>query len=209
LDEHYRRQESQEVRPFATREKVELVWTHYIPAAVTGVATVACIVGANRIGNKRAAAMAAAYTIVERNFSEYRDKVVERTSKLKEQKIHDEIAQDNVTRHPPNDREVIITDTGDVLCCDAFTRRYFVSSMEKLKKGQNDLNYQLLNDSYASLSDFYNLIGLPTTSYSDEVGWKADKLLELEFSTTMTDDQRPCISMDFNTVPVRDYYRMG
>jgi len=66
----------------------------------------------------------------------------------------------------------------------------------------------VLNDFYASLSDFYDLIGLPTTSFSDEVGWNSDRLLELQFSTVLSDDGRPCISIDFRTVPIRDYYKV-
>ena len=156
----------------------------------------------------RAAAVAAAYTISEKAFSEYKEKVVERLGTPKEQKIRDEVAQDRVTKNPPNERETIITGGGEVLCYEAFTGRYFKSDMETLKKAQNDLNYVMLNDGYASLSDFYNKIDLPTTSYSDEIGWTSDKLLELNFSTVLSDDGRPCISIDFMAAPVRDYYKL-
>ena len=111
------------------REKVELVWPYYVPVAVTGTVTVVCIIAANRIGNRRAAAMAAAYTMSREAFAEYKDKVVERLGETKEQKMRDEIAQDQVNRNPVSNNELHITNTGDVICYDSITGRYFKSNV--------------------------------------------------------------------------------
>ena len=191
------------------KEKTFLVWKNYIPAVGTGAITVVCIIFANRIGTRRAAAVAAAYTISEKAFAEYKDKVVERLGMPKEQKIRDDVAQDRVDQNPVSKHDIIVSDGKEVLCYESFTGRYFKSDMETLKKGQNDLNYSILQDGYASLGDFYNKIDLPTTSYSEEVGWTSDKLLELEFSTCLSDDGKPCISVNFRVTPVRDYYKLG
>lgn len=193
--------------PFETKEKINLVWTEFIPAAGVGVLTIVSIVGANRIGSRRAAAVAAAYSLSEKAFTEYKDKVYEKFGQKKEQNIRDEVAQDRVTRTPGS--EVVIIGDGEVLCFDSFSGRYFNSSMETLKKAQNDLNYRMLGDNYASLGDFYNLIGLPTTPYSEEVGWTSEKLLEVSFSTVLSEDQKPCISIEFAVEPVRGYYKLG
>lgn len=194
--------------PAGRKEKVNLVWKEYLPAFLVGSLTVTCIVGANRIGSKRAAALAAAYTISEKTFEEYRHKVVKHIGSSKEEKIRDEIAQDRVDNRPVS-KEVIIAGNGNVLCFDAYSGRYFNSTMENLKRAQNDTNYQVLNDGYASLSDFYERIGLPATDASEEVGWTQDKSLELEFSTTLSDDGRPCLSFSFFVAPVRNYFRFG
>jgi hypothetical protein len=191
------------------REKVELTWNLYIPAATFGVLSATAIVASNRIGNRRAAALAAAYSIVERNYSDYRDKVVEKIGQAKETKVRDEIAQDRVTRNPPHEDAVLIIGTGDVLFLEDFTGRYFMSTMETVKKAQNDTNYQIINDSYASLTDFYNRVGLPMTGQSDEIGWNTDRQLELTFSTALSEDQRPCIVISFHAVPMRHYYKLG
>lgn len=194
-------------RQLTNKEKLELVWKLYIPPVVTGVLTVACVIGANRIGTRRAAAVAAAYSISERAFAEYKDKVVERIGVGKEQTIRAEVAEDHIRRHPISEHEVIITGNGDVLCYDTFTDRYFNSSMESLKKAQNDINYEIINNSYACLSDFYNLIGLSSTAYSNEIGWNLDNLIDLKFSTILSEDGRPCISLEFRVAPVRDYHK--
>jgi hypothetical protein len=187
------------------REKFEQTWTLYIPAVGTGAMTIACIVCANRIGNRRAAAMAAAYSLSEKAFTEYKEKVVEKIGENKERAVRDELAQDRVNRAPKT--EVIISGGGEVLCYDEYSGRYFESSMEEIKKAQNDTNYRIINDGFASLGDFYERLGLPSTKYSEEVGWNTDHPLEITFSTTMSDDQKPCLAMDYRTVPTRGYNR--
>ena len=189
-------------------EKLLLVWKLYIPAASTGLITVAAVVGANRIGTRRAAVMAAAYSMSEKAFTEYKDKVVEKIGEKKELEVRDSVAQDRVNRNPVDNQQVIVTGGGEVLCYDTWTGRYFQSSMEALKKAQNDVNYQVLNNYYASLSDFYDKVGLSRTKNSDDFGWNSDDLLELYFSTTMSDDDRPCISVDFRVEPIRGYSRV-
>lgn len=190
------------------KEKARLVWKEYIPPALTATLTVAAIIGANHVGNRRAAALAAAYSLSERAFEVYRSKIIERLGDKKEQTFRDEIAQEQVTNNPIGNREVIVAGSGSVLCHEAYTGRYFISDHETLRRAQNDINFQVLNDSYASLTDFYELVGLPCTSVSDEVGWNSDKLLELQFSTTLTEDNRPCMVVGFVVAPVRHYNRL-
>lgn len=196
------------VPPAELKEKVILTWKLYIPAGVTAVMTVTSIIFANRIGYRRGAAMAAAYSISERALVEYKDKVTHTIGKNKEQKIQDEIAQDSVKAHPVGAQQVIVTGGGDVLCYDRYTGRYFQSDMETLKKAQNETNYEILSQGYCSLSEFYNRIGLSSTTTSDDLGWNSDKLLELMFTTTMSDDNRPCIAMDFAVKPDPYYFRV-
>lgn len=190
------------------KRKVELTWRLYIPAVSTGLLAVTCIIGANRIGTRRAAAVAAAYTLSEQAFSEYRDKVVEKIGEKREQVVRDEVAQDRTRRNPIDERQVIIIEGKSVMCQEAFTGRYFLSDMETLRRAQNDLNATINNSYYASLDDLYDLIGLEHTSYSSEVGWNADKLLEMQFSTTLTESGRPIIVMDYVVVPIRGYARV-
>lgn len=193
---------------FDWKEKVEIVWPLYIPAASVGVATIASIILLNRAGSRKTATATALYTMTDKAMREYQAKVVEKIGEEKETAIRDEVAQDNVTANPPVDREVIITGNGTVLFYDSITGRYFNSDVETVRKAQNDINHRVLNEMYASLSEFYELIGLATTPYSEDVGWNTDELMELEFSTTLTEDNRPCISMDYNTNPIKGYDRL-
>ncbi len=62
--------------------------------------TIVCIVGSSKAGGRRTTAAVAAYSLTERAFSEYKEKVVEQIGKGQEQKIRDEIVQDQVDKKP-------------------------------------------------------------------------------------------------------------
>lgn len=191
--------------PDSTREmyiqRGKLVWKLYIPAVVSGTSTVLCIVIAAKVGSRRTAAITAAYTLSERALTEYREKVTEVLGENKERKIRDQIAQDQVKANPP--APTIITGDGKVLCYEQFTGRYFTCTMEDLRRALNNVNAKLIKHDIATVSDFYDEVGLPYTSYSSEVGWESSKLLDLEFSTVLSEDDRPCIAFAYNyTTPV-------
>lgn len=196
-------------RELTSQEKVRLVWKLYIPAVGTAVVTIAAIIGANRIGTRRAAALAAAYSVSEKAFEEYRTKVIEKLGERKEEAVRDEIAQDRVKRDPVDDRTVIVSGRGEVLCYEAYTGRYFKSDMETLRKAENDINRQVIHDGFASLGDFYDLVGLPKTSVSDEIGWTSEKPLEIHFSSVLSNDNIPCISIEYRGVPIRHFDRFS
>lgn len=201
-DEYYNtrypepRPEMGEKELLSTKEQAELVWRFYIPPIVTGLVTVGCILGASRSGNRRTAAAVTAYSLGEKAFAEYREKVVEQIGKGKEQKIRDEVVQDRVNGLTPSN--VIITGSGDVMCCELFTGRYFRSEMEKLRRCQNDVNMMVVNERYVTLDEFYDLVGLPHTSQSDILGWDSSKLMELNFSTVLGEKGEPCLAFDYN-----------
>lgn len=196
-------------QPLPTRrEQAVLVWDIWLPPVASGALTIGAIIGSNYISHRRAVAMATAYAIVDRVFDEYRDKVKEKVGERKEQGIRDSIAQDHVDRKPASTSYILPTKRGEVLCYDTWSGRYFYSEMEELRRAQNDINHTILNSYYASLTDFYDRIGLDRTKFSDEVGWNSDRLLDLTFSTTMSDDQRPCIVVDFSADPIRHYHRI-
>lgn len=187
----------------AKKDYVTLLWQEYLPA--TGVLTLSVVstVFSNRINTKRIAAMAAAYSLSEKAYSEYREKVVEKFNANKERQIRDDIAQDHVTKNPPKDSQIIITGNGDVLCHDLPTGRYFMSNMEKLRSVMNDVNAQVNEIGHATLSDFYVKLGLTTTPYSEAIGWTTSKLMDIHFSAVLTDENMPCISIDYSVEPIR------
>lgn len=176
--------------------RVKVVWKHYIPAAASGAVTVGSILGSHHVSNKRGAAAQAAFVLSERAFREYRDAVIEEVGERKDRTIRDNVAKKTVSENPPS--PMIISGPGNVLCCELHTRRYFTSDMESLRRACNDLNEHLLQQDRASMDDWYDMIGLQPTSSSGELGWYSDKLLELRFTTVLTEDGRPCLAFEYN-----------
>jgi Family of unknown function (DUF6353) len=194
-----------DVEDLTFKAKLELVWPQFIPAVGTGAVTVLSIIMANRLASKEIAALAAAYTLSDRAFQDYKEKVVEKLGESKERTYRDELAQERVDKHPIGTSEIIIAGTGEVLCFDILTGRYFQSSVEKIRSAENKVNFEIVNNMYASLSSFYDEIGLPPTGMSDILGFNLDNRLEIKFSTVLSSDQRPCVAIDFHFPPVPDY----
>lgn len=191
-----------EVVELSNKEKFAIVWKLYIPPTGVAVATIAAIIFSHRIDARRAAAIATAYTLSEKAWTEYRDKIVETLGKNKEQKARDEVAQERVTANPPPST-LIVSESADVQCLDMHSGRYFPTTMEKLRRAQVDTMYQIIRQDYASLSDFYDRVGLKPTTESDDIGWNSDVGLEIEYSHAMDDHDRPCITIRFQTTPFR------
>lgn len=177
------------------KERVGLVWKIYIPPTISAVGTIACIVGSNRISSKKIFAAQTAFAVSERVYSEYRDKVIQEYGEKKDQSYRDSIAQDRVKEKGP---AAIVAGSGAVLCCELYSMRYFTSDMETLRKAQNDINKKMLAHDYATFSDFYYEIGLSETTESSRMGWTSSRLMDLEFSTVLSEDGRPCIAFDYN-----------
>lgn len=186
-------------------EKTKFVWRLYLPPVAAGVLTVTSIIYANKISSKKIAALAVAGGISERALTEYKEKVVEKLGARQDQKIRDEIAEDTVKRNPPLGAETFIIGSGDVLCYDMLTGRYFQSNVEAIRRAENNVNYQIIHFDSCSLSHFYDDIGLPPTMYSDQVGFNMGTKLDLDFSTVLTDDGRPCLTINFKRLPSAEY----
>lgn len=198
--------------PLTTKQIVKETWFNYIPPVTVGAVTIGAIVFANHISTKRIAALTAAFAISEKRISEYKDKVIETIGEKKEQAIRDEVAQDGVKKNPPGSgNTVLVIGKGNVLCKDTFSGQYFRSSMDALKKAENDTNHEIIHCQYATLTDFYRKLGLPPTDMSDELGWSFDDLIKLEISAVVADDQHgeePCLAFTFHAYPMAGYRKV-
>lgn len=188
-------------------ERFKLVWKSYIPAAVTGGLSIACIIASHGVHTRRNSALLSLYTLTETALREYQDKVVEVIGENKERKIRDTIAQENLDKNPPVGNQVIIANGGDILCYDNLSGRYFTSDIETLRRAQNDINSHIIDHMYASLNQFYGLIGLKSTVMGEEMGWNTDRMLDVDFDTMLSDDQRPCIVLNYRLTPTPNYDR--
>lgn len=187
------------------KKKFEMGWKLYIPAAVSGAATVTCVIAATRIGTRRAAAIAAAFKISEELAEQYKAKVVETMGAKKEEMMRADLARDRMDEKGWKD--VVFISGSEVLFFDELSGRFFKNEKAKVDKAINEINYQINNYYHASLSEFYEKIGLPSTIYSDEVGWNSDELLDVKFAATLLEDDKPAIAIAFRTTPIRGFDR--
>lgn len=181
-------------------------WKCYIPSAVTGALSVACLIGASAVSLKRNAALATAYTISETALKDYREKAVEVVGEKKEQAIRDAIAKDKLTGNPVDDKQIVMTGSGDTLCYDVLSGRYFRSDIEKIRKAINDLNRDMLSEQYVSLNDLYYAIGLPDIKLGNDLGWNIDKgYIEVQFGSHLAANGTPCLVLAYTVAPQYGY----
>ena len=194
-------------------EVVKAAWKPYVPAAITGSLSVACLVGASRVNFKRNAALATAYTLSEKALKDYKDSVVETIGEKKEEKIKEKVAQKKVDKQLASKSEVVMVNSdGNVLFLEPVSNRYFKSDVESIRKIVNNLNYRLTTgtEEYISLSEFYDEIGLSHTSISDEIGWNIyrDGQIAVDMPSAKTDKGEPCLVLDYNVSPRYDYTKL-
>lgn len=203
--------EEESVDELSSFEVVKVAWKPYIPAMVTCIASTACLIGASSVNTKRNAALATAYKLSETALSEYRDKVVETIGEKKERIVRDKVAEERVKKNPVSKNEVIVTGNGKTLCFDPISGRYFMCSIETIKKAENTLNKQMLHDisGYVSLNEFYDELGLDHTSVGDDLGWNTDRLIDINFSSQLNDNGEPSVVLDYLVAPKYDYYKFS
>lgn len=185
--------------PLKPLEVVKVAWKPYVPAIISGVASAACIIGANSVHAKRNAALATAYQLSTKALTDYREKVVETIGEKKEIAVRDKVAKKQIEDSPKNDAQVIITGKGNTLVYDVHSDRYFRSDIDKIRTAVLNLNERMINGSemYISLNEFYDEIGLKHTSDGEKVGWRIDKgRIDIRYSAQLTDDNEPCIVLD-------------
>lgn len=176
---------------------VKIAAPYYIPTMLSGALTATCIICANSINLRKNAALAGACSIAETSLKEYQSKVVETIGEGKAKKIKDAIAEDAIKNNPVSQNEIIMTGNGDVLCYDCVSGRYFMHDIEKLRKIQNDINRDMFSDMCVSLNEVYYAMGLNGIGVGEELGWTIDYPLEFSFTSKLTEDNKPCLVIDY------------
>lgn len=188
------------------KDRILKVAPVYIPTLLIGAATIGCCIAARTTSRAQVTAMASAYAIAQEAATRYHDKVVEVVGEKKSKEIDDKVADEVIKAHPQSDQPIIFG-TGQVLCFDTLSSRYFMSDMETLRKVQNDVNKIILDDTWVSLNEFYHRLGMEPMNIGEQLGWSVDHLLELRFSSRLDDRGMPCLVIDYMSQPVADFYR--
>lgn len=182
-----------------------------LPTVISSTATISCIVGSHTISNKRIAVLSAAYSLSESAVKDLNNKMNEMLGEKKTRTIKDAIVKDKLQKNPiPTDNnQIIITTDGEVLCKDAYTGRYFHSSPEKIQQAINQISRDVQTDMYVSLNDFYEMLHIPQVPMGNDLGWNVDDTIKgqlpIYISAQLTEDNRPCLCLDYDTTLRSDF----
>ena len=190
-----------------TVETVIVAGPSYIPAALVGFGTIACIFGANALNKRQQVALMSAYALLDNSYKEYRNKLKELYGEEAHESINGAIANDIYENSDIEQHE------NKLLFYDEFSKRYFESSMENVMRAQYELNRQLAVNSGAYLNEFYEFLGIPPTTPGTELGWSQGILeamywtnwVDFDMSKRVTNDGRDYYAIFMRQEPVIDF----
>lgn len=195
-------------------ETVGASWRCYLPAAAAGVATIGCILGANVLNRRQQAALITAYTLANRSFVDYKNKVKE----LYGQEAHNKIMESLMVEKPEspsitgsfsgNRFDFGESDDQKHLFYDSFSKRYFESTFSDVLLAELHVNRNFaLNGGEIGVDQFYEFLGLDTPNELKNLCWfVSDYYYFIDFSHSKYciddgPDQEPIecwsIEMDF------------
>jgi prefoldin subunit 5 len=133
-----------------TVEKVKVGAPAYIPAIITGAATVVCVLGAGILNQRAQANIAAGYALLDRSYQEYKKKVEELYGEEVDAQVQEAIANDIYEDH---ERDIPVEDD-EKLFFDFNAMEFFNARMEDvLQKGVTDdgLEYYIVATPFAGM----------------------------------------------------------
>lgn len=164
----------------------------YAPAVVIGSLSIGGILMSNHILKKRNAALAAAYTAMDKSFKTYRKRVIERFGDevdkelkygIKAKKVKEKITDENGNEVVQN-RIVYENTDGERVLASPYAKYFDELSPEWSKEIDYNLMFLRTQQEYANnllkargylfLNEVYNALGIPITPEGQVVGWTYD-----------------------------------
>lgn len=194
-----------EVAGVTPKEKVQLTWKYYIPAALSCGATLGFIIAGNSVQYRRNAALVTAVTLGQEALVEYREQVVEQLGKGKDKKIRDGVNQKKISEKEKEGAFELLkapnADNQEQYVYETESGRLLVSTVEKINKAANDVARECINNDYASLNMFYRLIGLPEVPMGETHGWNNTNPCEIDLGSAVVQDGKGMIAINYTNKP--------
>lgn len=190
-----------EAKPYTEeigKKDITIIYAHtaldfiklYGPSVAVGALSIGCILAGTNILHKRNVALAAAYTVVDNSFKEYRGRVVERfgeeldrelkyniKAKEVEEVVTDENGEEKVVKSIVHEADpngwseyARIYDDG----CKGWTKNPEYNLIF-LKQQQAYANRVFQERGHLFLNEVYELLGFPKTQAGQQVGWIYDE----------------------------------
>ena len=171
-------------------EAIKVAGPSYIPAIVTGVSTITCILGANILNKRQQAALMSAYALLDNTYKDYQKKVEELYGEDANDQVKAEIAKGKYV-----DDEVTLTDDNKQLFYDEFSGRYFESTTEDVIRAEYALNRRLAEFNWVYLNEFYEMLDIPAVDYGKHLHWSSSEIYDMQWSTWL-DFSHKKVTMD-------------
>lgn len=160
----------------------------YAPSIILGATSITCIFAGNNMLRKRAVALAAAYTAIDKGFKEYRERVIDRFGEEVDKELRYNVKVKEIEKTMVDDdgnettvkETVKVASTSDVdyaRCFDETNPNFEKDAQLNhafLRCQQQYANDKLIAQGYLFLNDVYELLGYEKTKPGQVVGWVYD-----------------------------------
>ena len=170
LIEHAKEEKGEELTKWET---VKTAGVAYVPAAVTGAATIACIFGSNIISKHQQATLMSAYALLDNSYKEYKKKVDELYGEEAGKNVRAEIAKD---KYAGDDH---VLDDNTELFYDFYSGRFFNSTKEAVLMAEYETNRALTVNGAVGLNEYYSFLGINPRPEYDEIGWSCAQMFDM------------------------------
>lgn len=203
-------------------ESAKKVAVAVAPTALTAAGTIGCIIGSHSISSRRIAVLSAAYNLSSETAKSLSAKMEEMVGEKKASEIKEAVLKDKFKKQEAKDQNkvfagdgnLILPDNGLCLCRDLYSGRCFYSTPETIKRAVLKISSDVTQEMWMSLNDLYSEIGspqLPAVPMGDDIGWGTEDLVNFQlpivFTSTLTEDDRPCFSLDIQGYSVNPDFR--
>ena len=148
-----------------TKEKIKKTWKCYIPSGLIATSTVLCIIYSDHVSMNEKIALLNTLTTIQNNYTNLKS-AVDETCNLE---TREEIIKKTIKEKVPKD--LYLERTGEKIFYEDYRGKYFNTTIDNVLKAEYLFNKQLSIVGYASLNDFYKLLGLSETENGDYLGW--------------------------------------
>lgn len=177
---------------YSKSEAFKSAWRCYIPTAVLGVSTAACILGSNTLNKRQQATLTSAYMLLNNAYKEYAKKDIDGA----------------VRKEVIKDKPIPTQQTEKVLFYEFNYGDFFEYDLAELLSAEYQFNQKFISRGYACLNDFYEILGLPKSKIGDVLGWSqidGYPFVDFEHELVELEDGMECYFIYLPDPPMPDY----
>ena len=189
-------------------ETVKIAAPAYVPTALIGVSTLACIFGANVLSRRGQASLMSAYALVDSGYKDYKKKVDELYGSEAGAQVRAGIAKDKYEEQP-----IKQVKDGERLYFDFYSGRYFEATPTMVKTAEYEFNRKLMMDDCVYLNEWYCLLDMEPLEHGLDFGWSTCANYDMYWQTwvdfhhekVVMEDGLECIIISFMQEPYPDF----
>lgn len=189
-----------------TKEKIKIAAPCYIPTIISGVSTILCICGSNKINKNIQKSLTSAYVLLDQSYKEYRKSVKE---------LHGEEGDLEVIKHTADRKaeELNVVKRADTdVFFDYYSLQFFNSTLSTIQAAEKAANDMLKTQGYVSLRTMHTLLGEPEFDTDNLLGWSVAggeiygyDDVKIEITPMVRTDGSKYYVIDFSVEPTDDY----